>query len=117
LFYSPEAKASIHRRNAVEERSEGHHGAALHFRPSAQTNGQAILSVITAPPPSGGRSLQHAPDRRPWGSDATFYTWRTKYGGMEVSDARKLKALEDENRKLKNRRGEQRLGRGRLLRN
>ena len=24
-------------------------------------------------------------------SDATFYTWRTKYGGMEVSDARKLK--------------------------
>ena len=50
-------------------------------------------------------------------SDATFYTWRTKYGGMEVSDARKLEALEDENRKLKNRRGEQRLGRGRLLRN
>jgi putative transposase len=34
-------------------------------------------------------------------SDATFYTWRTKYGGMEVSEARKLKALEDENRKLK----------------
>ena len=25
-------------------------------------------------------------------SDATFYTWRTKYGGMEVSDARKRKA-------------------------
>ena len=34
-------------------------------------------------------------------SDATFYTWRTKYGGMDVSDARKLKALEEENRKLK----------------
>src|SRR5215831_2065187 len=32
-------------------------------------------------------------------SDATFYTWRSKYGGMEVSDTRKLKALEDENRK------------------
>ena len=30
-----------------------------------------------------------------------FYKWRGKYGGMEVSDARKLKALEDENRKLK----------------
>ena len=27
-------------------------------------------------------------------SDATFYKWRSKYGGMEVSDARKLKALE-----------------------
>ena len=34
-------------------------------------------------------------------SDATFYKWRSKYGGMEVSDARRLKALEDENRKLK----------------
>jgi putative transposase len=34
-------------------------------------------------------------------SEATFYKWRTKYGGMEISDARKLKALEDENLKLK----------------
>lgn len=34
-------------------------------------------------------------------SDATFYKWRSKFGGMEVSDARKLKSLEDENRKLK----------------
>ena len=34
-------------------------------------------------------------------SDATFYTWRKKYGGLDVSDARKLRALEDENRRLK----------------
>jgi len=34
-------------------------------------------------------------------SDATFYTWRSKYGGMEVSDARRLKTLESENAKLK----------------
>ena len=34
-------------------------------------------------------------------SDATFYTWRSKYGGMEVSDAKRLKQLEDENKKLK----------------
>jgi putative transposase len=34
-------------------------------------------------------------------SDATFYNWRNRYGGMEVSDARRLKSLEDENRKLK----------------
>ena len=34
-------------------------------------------------------------------SDATFYNWRSKYGGMEVSDAKRLKHLEDENRKLK----------------
>mgnify|MGYP003415006076 CR=1 FL=1 len=34
-------------------------------------------------------------------SDATYYNWKAKYGGMEVSDARRLKALEDENRRLK----------------
>jgi len=33
-------------------------------------------------------------------SDATFYKYKAKYGGMDVSDARKLKALEDENAKL-----------------
>ena len=31
-------------------------------------------------------------------SEATIYTWKSKYGGMEVNDAQKLKALEDENR-------------------
>ena len=34
-------------------------------------------------------------------SDATFYKWKAKYGGREASDARRLKALEDENRRLK----------------
>ena len=34
-------------------------------------------------------------------SDATFYNWRSKFGGMEVSDAKKLKGLEAENAKLK----------------
>lgn len=34
-------------------------------------------------------------------SDVTFYKWRSKYGGMEVSEARRLKNLEEENRKLK----------------
>ena len=34
-------------------------------------------------------------------SDATFYTWRKKYGGLEVSEAKRLRALEDENRRLK----------------
>ena len=34
-------------------------------------------------------------------SDATFYNWRKKYGGLEVSEAKRLKALEDENAKLK----------------
>jgi putative transposase len=34
-------------------------------------------------------------------SSATFYKWKAKYGGLEVSDARRLKALEEENAKLK----------------
>jgi putative transposase len=34
-------------------------------------------------------------------SEATIYTWKSKYGGMEVSEARRLKELEDENRRLK----------------
>jgi putative transposase len=34
-------------------------------------------------------------------SSATFFKWKAKFGGMDVSDARKLKALEDENGKLK----------------
>src|SRR5215207_1010128 len=34
-------------------------------------------------------------------STATFYAWKAKYGGMEVSEARRLKGLEDENAKLK----------------
>ncbi len=34
-------------------------------------------------------------------SEATFYNWKAKYGGMEVSEAKRLKALEDENARLK----------------
>ena len=34
-------------------------------------------------------------------SDASFYLWRSKFGGMDVSDAKRLKALEVENARLK----------------
>jgi putative transposase len=34
-------------------------------------------------------------------SEATIYTWKSKYGGMEVNEAQRLKALEEENRRLK----------------
>ena len=34
-------------------------------------------------------------------SGATFYKWKAKFGGMDVSDAKRLKAVEDENRRLK----------------
>ena len=46
------------------------------------------------------------PGRLPWikmvmPPSATFYKWKAKFGGLDVSDARRLKALEDENGKLK----------------
>jgi putative transposase len=34
-------------------------------------------------------------------SDATFYTWRSKYGGLEISEMRRLRQLEEENGRLK----------------
>lgn len=34
-------------------------------------------------------------------SEATFYNWKSKYGGMDVSEAQRLRSLEDENRRLK----------------
>jgi putative transposase len=34
-------------------------------------------------------------------SDATFYHWKAKYGGLEVNEARRLRQLEEENRRLK----------------
>jgi putative transposase len=39
--------------------------------------------------------------RKPGMSSATFHAWKSKYGGMDVSDAKRLKALEEENAKLK----------------
>ena len=39
--------------------------------------------------------------RRHGFSEASFYLWRSRYGGMEVSDAKRLKALEAENTRLK----------------
>jgi len=35
-------------------------------------------------------------------AEKTFYTWKSKFGGMEVSDAKRLRELESENTKLKN---------------
>jgi putative transposase len=34
-------------------------------------------------------------------SDATYYKWKAKYSGLEINEARRLRALEDENRRLK----------------
>jgi putative transposase len=55
----------------------------------------AVLKEVDA-----GSKLQDVV-RRLGISEQTYYRWKAKYGGMEVSDAKKLKSLEDENRRLK----------------
>jgi len=56
---------------------------------------------------AGAKSADLA--RRHGVSEATIYNWKSKYGGLEVSDARRLKALEGENAKLKKMLAEQML--------
>jgi putative transposase len=48
----------------------------------------------------GGTGIQEL-CRRHGISDATFYKWRAKYAGLDVSDVQRLRQLEDENRRLK----------------
>ncbi len=60
------------------------------------TNGKEILRLLS----EKGEPIR-AVVRKHNISEQTFYRWRAKYGGMEVSDARKLKGLETENAKLK----------------
>jgi len=75
----------------------------LEFKPDAlpklehkeEPRGDGILREHQAGLPVGEICRRHGI------SDATFYTWRSKYGGLEVSEAKRLKALEEENRKLK----------------
>jgi putative transposase len=55
----------------------------------------AVLKEVDA-----GAKLQDVV-RRLGISEQTYYRWKAKFGGMEVSDAKKLRALEDENRRLK----------------
>jgi putative transposase len=55
----------------------------------------AVLKEVDA-----GAKLQDVV-RRLGVSEQTYYRWKAKYGGMEVSDAKKLRGLEDENRRLK----------------
>ena len=48
----------------------------------------------------GGRTVK-AVCREYGVTEGTYYTWKSKYGGMEVADLKRLKELEDENRRLK----------------
>ena len=55
----------------------------------------AILKEAAAGMKTDDVCLRHGISRQ------TFYRWRSKYGGLEVSEARRLKRLEEENRRLK----------------
>jgi putative transposase len=66
------------------------------------------------PARAGSRSGDGELCRKHGVSSATFYKWKARYGGLDVSDAKRLKALEDENRKLKKLLAEAMLDNGRL---
>lgn len=57
-----------------------------------------IISILKAV--EAGRSVREV-CRENEVSDATYYKWKSKYGGMQASDIKRLRELEDENRRLK----------------
>ena len=59
---------------------------------------QQIVGIVNAA--EAGMSVKEV-CRKHGISDAKFYNWKAKYGGMEVSEAKRLRALEEENSKLK----------------
>ena len=67
------------------------------MKKSKFTESQIIKAIKSN---ESGRSVEEV-SRELGVSAGTFYTWRKKYGGMEVSHMKRLKELEDENRKLK----------------
>ena len=67
------------------------------MRKSRFTEGQ-IVTILTELK-AGAKATDLC--RRHGVSEATLYNWRAKYGGLEVSELRRLKVLEDENRRLK----------------
>ena len=60
---------------------------------------EAQIIAVLREQEAGGATAEVC--RRHGISEQTFYRWKAKYGGMQVSDAQKLKTLEDENRRLK----------------
>jgi putative transposase len=64
----------------------------------ARFNTEQIIGVLKQH--EAGRKVQELA-REMGVSEATIYTWKSKYGGMDVSEAQRLQGLEDENRRLK----------------
>jgi putative transposase len=67
--------------------------------PSSKGDGREQIIGVLREQEAGGTTGEVC--RRHGISPQTFYRWKAKYGGLEVSDAQKLKGLDDENRRLK----------------
>jgi putative transposase len=65
----------------------------------ARFNEEQIIAILKEAEGGGAKVTELC--RKHGISDATFYTWRSKYGGLEVSELRRLRQLEEENRRLK----------------
>src|SRR6185437_9483835 len=85
-LYSPEAKYDFGRTKGEKK------------MPKSKLNTEQIIGVLKQV--EAGWTVKEVA-RELGVSEATIYTWKTKYGGMEVNEARRLKELEDENRRLK----------------
>ena len=104
---------------AADHQAQAFAGEVIDHRedPEPSTVGQRIAQEIQRPAPvrplrdrhwrpGAGRPLTPTAAtadvcRKHGISSATFYKWKAKFGGLDVSDARRLRALEDENAKLK----------------
>ena len=65
---------------------------------ASRFNEEQIIAILREQE-AGGKTADVC--RKHGVSGATFYKWKSRYGGLDVSDARRLKTLEDENAKLK----------------
>jgi putative transposase len=81
----------------IQESVESVFGRRRTMRPSRFSEEQII--AILKEQEAGAKTAEVC--RRHGISDATFYKWKAKYGGLDVSEAKRLKVLEDENAKLK----------------
>ena len=65
---------------------------------ASRFNEEQIIAILREQE-AGGKTADVC--RKHGVSSASFYKWKSRYGGLDVSDARRLKTLEDENAKLK----------------
>jgi len=86
----PASRTSLKLVKSVTQENDGHEEEQIHRRTNHRVH-------------QTGRGWHADQGAVPQGrfSDATFYKWRAKYGGMEVPDAKRLRELEGENAKLK----------------